>query len=392
MELENIKKEIQEEVEAHRQELIDLSLKIHANPEVGWQEEKASSWLADYLEKNGFQVERGICDLPTAFRARYGQGKPVIAIMAEYDALPGVGHGCGHNIVGTAAVGAGIAARLAVEQGGGTILVIGTPAEECLGGKVIMAEKGAFDGIDAAMMVHSRGKYNAVGVRFLAVTKLSVEFWGKSAHASSAPWDGINALEAIIQSFNGINSLRQHIKDNARIHGIITDGGKAANIIPEHSAGLFMVRAIDDAYLDELSEKVLNCFKAAAVSTGARLEYRWGLRCSAMRHNSALLQLWADNMQTLGRRVDVDEGKEPTGSVDMGNVSAIVPSIHPFIAISPEVLPLHSHEWAAAAASATGMEALIDGAKALAMTAVDIIGQPETLSRIREEFLSPKRL
>ncbi len=389
MELEKLKKEIQAEVETHRQELIDLSLKIHANPEVGWQEEKSSGWLADYLEKNGFQVERGICDLPTAFRARYGQGKPVIAIMAEYDALPGVGHGCGHNIIGTAAVGAGIAAKLAAEQAGGTILVFGTPAEECLGGKVVMAEKGAFDGIDAAMIVHPRGKYNAVGVRFLAMISLDVEFWGKSAHASSAPWDGINALEAMIQSFNGINSLRQHIKNKARIHGVITDGGKVANVIPEHSAGAFMVRATEDAYLDELREKVLNCFKAAALSTGARLEYRWGQRCSAMRFNSVLTQLWSDNMQTLGRRVD--GFLEIGGSTDMGNVSIIVPSMHPFVAISPEPVPLHSTEFAAVAASDAGMKGLIDAAKALAMTVADVIGQPETLSRIREEFLNTSK-
>ncbi|MBA7613603.1 N-acetyldiaminopimelate deacetylase [subsurface metagenome] len=389
MELEKLKKEIQAEVEAHRQELIDLSLKIHANPEVGWQEEKSSGWLADYLEKNGFKVERGICDLPTAFRARYGQGKPVIAIMAEYDALPGVGHGCGHNIIGTIAVGAGTAAKLAAEQAGGTILVFGTPTEECLGGKVVMAEKGAFDGIDAAMIVHPRGKYNAVGVQFLAMISLDVEFWGKSAHASSAPWDGINALEAMIQSFNGINSLRQHIKNKARIHGVITDGGKVANVIPEHSAGAFMVRATEDAYLDELREKVLNCFKAAALSTGARLEYRWGQRCSAMRFNSVLTQLWADNIQTLGRRAD--GFLEIGGSTDMGNVSVIVPSMHPFVAISPEPVPLHSTEFAAVAASDAGMEGLIDGAKALAMTAADVIGQPETLSRIKEEFLNTSK-
>ncbi len=389
MELEKLKEKIQEEVEVHRRELIDLSLKIHANPEVGWQEEKASGWLTDCLEKNGFQVERGICNLPTAFRARYGQGKPVIAIMAEYDALPGIGHGCGHNIIGTAAIGAGIAAKLAADQIGGTISVFGTPAEELLGGKVIMAERGAFEGIDVGMMLHPRGKYNWLHIRHLAVINLEVEFWGKPAHAASAPWNGINALEAMIQSFNGINSLRQHIKDNARIHGVITDGGKVANIIPEHSAGLFMVRAIDDAYLDELSEKVLNCFKAAAVSTGARLEYRWGLRCSAMCHNFVLLQLWADNMQTLGRRVD--EGEEPAGSVDMGNVSAIVPSMHPFIAISPERLTLHSAEFATAAVSDAGMEALIDGTKALAMTAADVIGLPEALSRIKKEFLNARK-
>lgn len=386
MELQRLKMQIQDEVEARRQELIALSLKIHANPEVGWQEEKASGWLADYLEENGFQVERGICNLPTAFKARYGQGKPSIVIMAEYDALPSIGHGCGHNIIGTAAIGAGIATKPAVDQVGGTILVFGTPAEELLGGKVLMAERGAFEGIDVAMMVHPRGKWNWLHLRQLAMINLEVEFWGKPAHASASPWDGINALEAMIQSFNGINSLRQHIKNNARIHGIITDGGKAANIVVEHSAGTFMVRAVDDAYLDELSEKVLNCFKAAAVSTGARLEYRWGLRCSAMRHNSALLRLWADNMQTLGRKTD-GFGDEPAGSVDMGNVSVIVPSMHPFIAISPERLTLHSAEFATAAASDAGMEALIDGAKALAMTVADVISLPEALSRIKEEFV-----
>jgi len=385
MELEKLKKEIQAEVETHRQELIDLSLKIHANPELCWHEEKASGWLADYLEKNGFKVERGICDLPTSFRASYGQGKPVIAIMAEYDALPQVGHGCGHNIIGTAAVGAGIAAKLAADQAGGTILVFGTPAEECLGGKVTMAEKGAFERIDAAVMVHPRGKYNAIGVRFLAVISLDIEFYGKPAHASSAPWDGINALEAMIQSFNGINSLRQHIKNKARIHGVITDGGKVPNVIPEHSAGAFMIRATEDAYLEELREKVLNCFKAAALSTGARLEYQWGQRCSAVRHNLALIQLWSDNMQSLGRRVD--GFLEIGGSTDMGNVSTIVPSMHPFVAVSPEVIPLHSTEFAAAAATDTAMEGLIDGAKALAMTVADVISQPEVLSQITKEFL-----
>ena len=213
MELGKLKAKIQEEVEVHRRELIDLSLKIHANPEVGWQEKKASGWLTDYLEKNGFQVERGICNLLTAFRARYGQGKPIIGIMAEYDALPGIGHGCGHNIIGTAAVGAGIAAKLAADQVGGTILVFGTPAEELLGGKVTMAERGAFEGIDVGIMLHPRGERNWLHLPHLAMINLEVEFCGKPAHASAAPWDGINALEAMIQSFNCINSRRQHIKD-----------------------------------------------------------------------------------------------------------------------------------------------------------------------------------
>jgi amidohydrolase len=387
MELGKLKEEIRQDVEAHRHELIDLSLRIHSNPEVGWQEEMSSKLLADYLEKNGFQVERGIYDLPTSFRALYGQGKPVVAIMAEYDALPGIGHGCGHNIIGTAAVGAAIAAKLATKQGKGTIQVIGTPAEECLGGKVVLAERGAFAGLDAAMMLHPRGKFSWLGLGHLAMISLDVEFWGKPAHASAAPWDGVNALEALIQSFNGINSLRQHIRTDARIHGIICDGGKVANVVPEHAAGNFMVRAADDAYLEELSEKVIRCFQAASLYTGARLEYKWGLKCSAMRHNHTMLHIWADNMKTLGRQVD-GYGDEPTGSVDMGNVSAIVPSIHPFIAISPERVTLHSAEFAIVASSDEGMKALIDGSKALAMTAADMIYQPRILSQIQEEFMN----
>ena len=384
MELEKLKKEIQEEVESHRQELIDLSLRIHADPELGWHEAKASGWLTDYLGKSGFTVERGICDLPTAFRASYGQGKPVIAFIAEYDALPDIGHGCGHNIIGVAAVGAGIAAKLAADQVGGTILVIGAPAEELLGGKVIMVEKGAFDDVDVAMIIHPRGKSAPAGIRMSATISLEVEFWGKAAHAAAMPWDGISALEALILAINNINGLRLHIKDGSRVHGVITDGGKAANVVPEHSAGSFMIRSPNNAALDELSAKVLNCFKGAALATGARLEYRWGMRCDAPRYNSVLIQLWTENMKALGREVKgiIDGG----GSTDMGNVSVVVPSLLPFITISPEPLPAHSREWAAAAASETGMEALIDGAKGLAMTAADVVSQPDTLARIKEEF------
>ena len=382
--LARIKQEIQEEVERHREELIELSLKIHANPELGWHEEKASGWLTDYLEENGFNVERGICDLPTAFRASYGQGKPTVAFLAEYDALPDVGHGCGHNIIGVAAVGAGIAAKNAADQLGGTILVIGTPAEELLGGKVVMVAKGAFNDVDAAMIIHPRGKSSPAGIRMSATISLDVEFWGKAAHAAAMPWDGISALEALILAINNINGWRLHIKDGSRVHGVITDGGKAANVVPEHAAGSFMVRSPNDAALDELSERVLNCFKAAELATGARLEYRWGMRCDAPRHNPALIQLWTENMKALGREVKgiIDGG----GSTDMGNVSVVVPSLLPFIAISPEPLPAHSREWAAAAASETGMLTMLDSARGLAMTAADVISQPDTLARIKEEF------
>ncbi len=390
MELGKLKQAIQKEADAQGQELIDLSLRIHANPELGYEEVKASGWLTEYLEKNGFKIERNISGLPTAFRATYGIGKPVIAMVAEYDALPDVGHGCGHNIIGVAATGAAVAAKLAADKVGGTILVMGCPAEEKLGGKVIMVDKGAFDGVDVAMMIHPRGQIAPVGMRSLAMINLEVEFWGKSSHAAAAPWDGINALDALILAFSNINALRFRMKDRNRISGIITDGGKFPNVVPEHAAGTFMIRSPDNAGLDDLCEKVLNCFKAAALATGTRMDYRLGLKVSTLRNDPGLIQLWSANMQALGHKV-VEIEDHPGGSTDMGNVSWVVPSIHPFIAISSEVLPGHTIERAAASCSDEGMKAMIDAAKALAMTAADVISQPEVLTSIKEEFKNPKQ-
>jgi len=273
LDTEELKAQIISEVDAHRDHLSEMSLKIHSNPELGFQEVKAAAWLSQYLGGNGFSIEQGVCELPTAFRGSYGQGKPAIAILAEYDALPNLGHACGHNIIGTCAVGAGVASKLAVDRFGGSILVIGTPSEEQGGGKMIMAERGAFSDIDIAMMVHP-GVHDTAVVQALACEALEVEFFGKAAHASARPHMGINALEAMINSFTAINSLRQHIRDKARIHGIITDGGEAANIIPDHAAARLLVRAEDDAYLDELKQRVINCFIGAAAASGARLEYK----------------------------------------------------------------------------------------------------------------------
>jgi amidohydrolase len=374
------------EIDAHRQQLRSLSLKIHSTPELGFQEVKAAAWLSQYLEKNGFSMERGICELPTAFRGSYGQGKPAIALLAEYDALPQLGHACGHNLIAGVAVGAAVAARPAIDQFGGSILVIGTPAEELYGGKVIMAQRGAFDNLDLAMMVHPGG-HDAAITQALACIGLEVEFWGKAAHAAARPEVGINALEAMLQSFAAINSLRQHIKDKARIHGIITDGGEAANIVPAHSAGTFVVRAEDDAYLDELKEKVLNCFVGAATATGARLEYRWGeVRYAPLRNNLTLARLFRQNMQSLGRKMPLSNPNRAFGSTDMGNVSQIVPSIHPGVAIAPKGVVTHSPEFASAAASEAGIQGMLDAAKALAMTVVDLVANREIVIRVKREF------
>ncbi len=377
---------IASEIETRRQELNELSLRIHANPEVAFREVKSAAWLAEYLKDNGFSIEKGICGLATAFRASYGEGKPAIVLLAEYDALPKIGHACGHNLIATSAVGAGVAAKLAIDKYGGTILVMGTPGEEMYGGKVIMADKGAFNDVDIAMMVHPAG-LNTAATRFLACQALEVEFFGKAAHAAARPEVGVNALEAMLQSFAAINSLRQHIKDSARIHGIITDGGEAANIVPAHSAGQFIVRAEDDNYLDELKEKVLDCFRGSATASGARLEYKWGeVRYTPFRNNLTLARLFRRNLQSLGRRVSLYEPGIGIGSSDIGNVSQLVPSIHPLIAIAPAKVVTHSPQFAEMAGSEAGTKALLDAAKALAMTVVDLVANPEVVAGVKEEF------
>jgi len=386
VDIKQLKASVTGEVDARRQQLKELSLKIHSNPELGFNEVKASAWLTHYLEENGFAVEQGICELPTAFRASYGQGKPVIAIMAEYDALPELGHACGHNLIATCAVGAGAASKPAIDRFGGSVRVIGTPAEELYGGKAIMAERGAFDNLDIAMIVHP-AVCDLATTQTLACQALEIEFFGKPAHAAGGPEMGINALEAMIQSFTAINSLRQHIKDKARIHGIITDGGDAANIVPAHSAGSFLVRAEDYAYLEELKQKVINCFTGAATATGAHLEYKWaGIRYAAMRNNLTLAQLFKQNLESLGRMVKLSEPDESFGSTDMGNVSQLVPSIHAMVAIAPREVVAHSPQFASAAASEAGFRGLVDASKALAMTVVDLVANPEVVTQIQDEF------
>lgn len=390
MDAGELKSRVIGEIENYRDELKELSLRIHSNPETAFQEEKAATWLTDYLKEKGFSIEKGICGLATAFRAGYGKGKPVIALLAEYDALPKLGHACGHNIIATSAVGAGIAAKLAVDEFGGTVQVLGTPGEEMYGGKVYMVRKGAFKNVDAVMMVHPAG-LNTAATKFLACQTLEVEFFGKPAHAAARPEVGINALEAMLMSYAAINSLRQHIKDTARIHGIITDGGEAANIVPAHTAGHFIVRAEEDSYLDELKERVLNCFMGAATATGAKLKYKWGeARYAPLHNNFTLARMFRKNLQSLGRRVHLVDPRIGIGSSDIGNVSRVVPSIHPLIAIASARAVTHSPQFAKTAASEAGMRGLIDAAKALAMTVVDLVAEPAMLVKAKKELAQDK--
>lgn len=381
-------------IDSRSEELRRLSLDIHSHPEIAFQEHRSAKLLADYLEANGFRVERGICGMATAFRATYGTARPAIAILAEYDALPKLGHACGHNIIGTAGVAAGLALKGAVDALGGSVVVFGTPAEEVWGGKVPMVEQGAFAAIDCALEIHPSSRNSVVNAA-LACVALDVEFFGKAAHAAAHPDWGINALEALVQSYNNINSLRQHIRPTARIHGIITDGGEAANIVPAHAAGTFLVRAVEDDYLDQLIERTLACFKAGALATGARLEYRFSsARYSAMHANRTLAEAFRQN---LGRTRDLASIEAPDhpqamGSTDMGNVSALLPAIHPMLAVAPPDVSLHTPEFVQWAAAPEGHQALLDGAKAMALTAIDALSDPALLAAARAESEAGKEV
>src|SRR5438105_3963284 len=375
MDLTALKQRACAAIDADRNALIDLSLRIHANPEVAYCEEKSSAWLTEFLAARGFDVERPVADMPTAFRATAGSGEPVVAILAEYDALPGIGHGCGHNIIAGSAAGAGIGVRAALDDLAGTVQVVGTPAEEVYGGKVQMIRAGAFGGIDAAMMVHP-GTRDAVVAKALACAELTVEYHGREAHAAAQPENGINALEAMIIAYNSINSLRQHMRRSARVHGVITDGGAAPNIVPGHSAASFLVRAEDDEYLEELKTRVVACFEAGAQATGAALALRWNPnQYASMNTNMPLAEAFRANVRAIGRDVPVDDPRG-LGSTDMGNVSKIMPGIHPGIAIAPTEVNGHSPQFAEYAASQAGMAAVIDAAKALATTAIDVLADP----------------
>jgi amidohydrolase len=384
--VQRLKASVASAVDANCNKLRQISLDIYANPELGFKEFKAAAWLTEFLEQNEFYIERNYCQLPTAFRASYGTGEPRIAFLAEYDALPNLGHACGHNIIATCAVGAGIASKMVVDDCGGTVMVIGTPAEEVFGGKIKMLEEGAFKDLSAAMLVHP-GQYNSAVFYTFAAQALDVEFFGRAAHAAAAPEDGINALEAMILSFANINSLRQHIYENSRIHGIITNGGEMVNVVPSYTSASLLVRSRLDIYLDKLKQKVLDCFLGAAKASGARLEYKWAdIRYATMRNNSALTALFSQNMQSLGRDVIPPDPDRLQGSTDMGNVSHLIPSIHAIIGIASADRSFHTPEFALAACSEEGNRSIIDGAKALAMTFVDLVADDANLSKVRHEF------
>lgn len=374
-------------IDAAAAEIVSVSHQIHDRPELGYNEVFASGLLASTLEAHGFTVERGFAGMPTAFRARKGRGGgPRIAYLAEYDALPEIGHGCGHNVIATSALGAGIGLGAVIDDLPGEVWVIGTPAEETDGGKVVMAERGVFHEVDVAMMVHPAG-LNFALARSLAMDAIQVEYFGVPAHAAVAPWEGKNALDALILLFSSLNALRQQVRPDARIHGIITHGGAAPNIIPDYTAARFYVRALDRAYLDTLVEKFKACAQSAAQATGTRVEFsNYENSFDDMVTNALMAGRMRDHMVALGAG-PFGDSRPDFGSADMGNVSHIVPAIHTMVSITglQDMFP-HTREFCAAAASPEADQALIRAGKGLALTGLDLLEDEEFLSAVKREF------
>ncbi len=355
-------------------ELQALSQWMYDNPELAYVEHNTSRRMVETLQSSGFDVEYPAYGLETAFAARIGSSGPEVIICAEMDALPEVGHACGHNIIATAGIGAGIALSNLADQLGIRVTVLGTPAEEHFGGKVDLIAAGAFEGAAAAMMIHP-SPLDVVDPQFIAVTHVDVEFFGKETHASFAPELGINALDAAVQAYVNVSTLRQHFLDSDRVHGVITHGGTAPNVIPGHTRMSWYVRAATDERLDELYPKIKSCFEAAALATGCQLEIvEPGHRYKDIRNDGLMVDLFAANSKALGRTMPRYNELPPrgSGSTDMGNVSYEVPTIHPMISINSFPAVNHQREFAAHTVTQDGKVAIRDGALAMAWTIIDL--------------------
>lgn len=385
--------EIRGYIDEARPEILRASHHIHANPQVRFAEHDAAQLLSETLANHGFDVDTGVAGLPTAFAASTANTDdpeaPTIAVFCEYDALEGLGHGCGHNLIAAAGLGAALATRRWLQQHPehpGRLCVLGSPAEEGGAGKTYLIEAGSLTGVDAALMIHPLG-HDLVRMPSLARVALEVTFTGRAAHAAAVAHEGINALDAVTLTQNAIGLLRQQLRSDSRIHGIVTDGGQAPNIIPERASLRLFVRSPDTPYLTEhLVPAVRNCARGAALATGAEVEITNPAPAYAsMRTNEVLAGLVESNLALLGRHPVDGSHAGGMGSTDMGNVSQIVPSAHPCLRLTPE-LTMHTHEAAAAAGSPAGDQVAIDGATVLALTTTQLCARPEYLTAARAEF------
>jgi amidohydrolase len=377
-----------ERVDALADELVSVSRDIHAHPELAFEERHAAEVLTATLERHGLDVTRGAYGLDTAFEATAGTAGPLVVVCCEYDALPGIGHACGHNVIAAAGLGAGLAAAALADEAGGRVRVLGTPAEEGGAGKLVMADGGAFEGVDAAMMIHPAGS-DLRWMNTLAATSFAATFSGLAAHAAAFPERGRNALDAAVLGYVNVAALRQHIRPDARVHGIFVDGGAKTNIVPERAEMDWMVRTGRVEDLDDLVERVLGCLGAGAAAAGCTWEHRTTMRTYAdMVDNPVLLDRFAAHAEALGRRLaDPRLGGTPvTGSTDMGNVSHLVPSIHPMLAVSPPDVSIHSAAFTGYAGGPAGDAAALDGARAMAATVVDLWADPSLVEQARAAF------
>jgi amidohydrolase len=383
-----MKDKVKQLVDQMKQELIELSDEIYKNPELGYEEYNSCRLHEEILQKYGFKVQKKYLGVDTAFRAEYTSNKegPTIAFLAEYDALPGIGHGCGHNILGTTSTGAGIVLSQLLDEIGGKVVVFGTPAEETSGAKVLFVEKEAFNDIDVSMVAHPNMSYNKSG-KSLAMDAIQFEYKGKPSHAASSPEKGINALDAVINTFNNVNALRQQTKPEARIHGVIKDGGKAANVIPDYTMAQFYVRAQTKGYLTELTEKVKKCAQGAALAASVELtisnyEYSY----DNMVTNQIMSDIFTKHLEELGVK-EILEPRQSFGSIDAGNVSHVCPTIHPYFDIVGDInIGAHTVEFAESTVTQYAYDNMMITIQALAMTGAKIIQDQELLEKIKEEF------
>jgi len=382
---ERLKQQVCGAVDAVRAEIHTVVQRLYEYAEVGLQEVRSAELLTGLLAASGYEVVRGAAGMPTAFTAAAGSGSTHVGLIAEMDALPGMGHACGHNIIAAAACGAAMALRAALPPDLLKVTVFGTPAEELGHGKVVMLAAGLFAGVDFALMVHPSSRRQVVK-HYLGLARLQFTFYGHPAHAAAYPEEGVNALDGVIQAFNGINALRQQLRQDVRIHGIITDGGQAPNIIPERAACYFYVRADDLAEVERTRERVIACAQGAALATGCRLEVdQAGHVLAPLKVNRRLSELYSEQLAWLGLPEAHRPPDKNKGSSDIGNVSQLVPTIHPHVPIG-DGLHIHSEAFACATISEQGLAAAVEGAKTLALTALALALEEDVRAEIRQEF------
>ena len=385
--IESLKNELCGYIDQHADEMLEISHLIHANPELGLQEYFASGLLCERLAACGFEVKRGLAGLETSFRADYSSGSkgPRIAIFAEYDALAGIGHGCGHNIISACAVGSAAALKEILARTGGSVCVIGSPAEETSGGKINLLDAGILDDCDYAMMAHPCAGEGIVGKGGVACCELVFEYFGKSTHSASEH-TGVNALTALISTFNNIAAIRPSFRPGQKLNGIILNGGEASNVIPAYAKSSFCVRANTLPELKELIERVINCAKAAALSVGAEVKYGHGPLFAERYSNHRMDEKYKDNMEKIGIRMHFPGPADMVGSSDIGNVSLKMPTVHEYTSATEETMNIHTSEFAGVCGGKGGDAACINSAKGLAMLACDLLCDEQFRSEVNEEF------